>query len=151
MSSNKKQKTQQNECVSPDTNLPSSSILIPEDIIREYILPYMVHLKQVDDVIKQIQEDGAGTGKIVQIFCERAKRGELSGVHYIISKYSDSLTRHGVHDAFYGACGNGYLKIVRYFCELKDDITNDSLNHAKFASNNLNKNIKLHFHDILTS
>ena len=46
------------------------------------------------------------------------------------------------------------LKEVKFFYaynKIKDDITNDSLNHAKFASNNLNKNIKLHFHHILTS
>jgi hypothetical protein len=96
MSSNKKQKTQQNECVSPDTNLPSSSSSsapIPEDIIREYILPYMVHLKQVDDVVKKIEEDAitrTRTRRIIprnigQILLECINEGESSVIHYIYS------------------------------------------------------------------
>ena len=94
--------------------------MIPTDVIEDFINPYMVHLRQVDEIIERInngmEKDDA--------FAQSARNGHVSGVAYILEKYPSSVTEFEFNDALVMATKKRRTKVVEYMMTARDEYGN---------------------------
>ena len=127
MSSNNQQQQQQTNYVPSlsHTVVRPTPNNIPEDIIKEYLLPYMVHLTQIDTVIHQIQ---TRSEPISHHLLQCAKLGETSSIRYIHSHYP--LSDEVMNKALMRSCEFGRFQSVKYLCNLRTNEDNDEVRGA---------------------